>query len=154
MTIALTLVTRLLDSIFKIFKAYLPYEVYKYLAVGGICFFLNFVIFHLCYYIAYRNISWILSTAKLSVFSAYAVTLPLGFWLNSFYVFPHTTLSFAAKFFRFVSSNVLSGILTAFLIDILITTFISPIPLFYVFTVAAVQYGNFFVQKKFTFRKC
>lgn len=88
--------SRSLDSFlyffYRIFKKWLPYEVYAYLAVGGLNTALNILIFAVFYeWMVPKQGIWILDftiqSYSIALLLAFFATIPTGFWLSKNFAF-------------------------------------------------------------------
>lgn len=88
--------SRSLDSFlyffYRIFKKWLPYDVYAYLAVGGLNTALNILIFAVFYeWILPKQGIWILDftiqSYSIALLLAFFATIPTGFWLSKNFAF-------------------------------------------------------------------
>lgn len=88
--------SRSLDSFlyffYRIFKKWVPYDVYAYLAVGGLNTALNILIFAVFYeWILPKQGIWILDftiqSYSIALLLAFFATIPTGFWLSKNFAF-------------------------------------------------------------------
>ncbi|WP_200977579.1 GtrA family protein [Echinicola sp. 20G] len=85
-------IERFLALFYPVFKKLLPYQVYAYLAVGGINTALNILLFILFF-------QWILpiegmaiggygiASYTIALLMAFLITIPTGFWLSKYFAF-------------------------------------------------------------------
>ena len=146
----------IIDVFYPLFRSILSQTVYRYLAVGGICFFTNFCIFHVSYYLFYQKyqISYPHFPSHFFALStSMCFTIPIGFFLNRVYVFANSRLLSQVQFIRYVISTVVTVILSAFLLDFLVATLELNLTIAFLVNVVTIQLMNYFVQKKFSFQE-
>ncbi|NQX43053.1 GtrA-like protein [Pedobacter steynii] len=147
---------RMLDLFYPLFKSFISHRVYRYLAVGGVCFLINFCVFHFSYYLVCAHGNYrvlFLKPHNQSVLTSLCITLPIGFYLNRNFVFKDSMLEKNIQFFRYISSTIINAGLFAFLIDFLVTKVQWNVTLIYMFGVFVVQFFNYFIQRDISFNK-
>lgn len=142
----------ILNFPYFLFKKILPYKLYRYLAVAGLCFFFNFIVFHLIYY-GMANQIGISSSMILGIACSSIITLWLGFKLNQFYVFPRSTLKYASQKIRYVSSNLIASVMSALILRYLVEVLKINLTLSFFLSIICVQSLNFFIQNFYSFKK-
>ncbi|TCC90604.1 hypothetical protein EZ428_15165 [Pedobacter frigiditerrae] len=143
-----------LDVFYPIFKNVLTFEVYRYLAVGGICFFLNFSIFHLSYYFIYSKYLYqtpLFEPYFLALLTSLSFTLPAGFYLNKNFVFKGSHLKLRTQLLRYSFTTIGTVILSKILMDIMVGTLSLNLTASFLLNVFIVQFANFIVQKNLSF---
>ncbi len=144
----------LIDLLFPLFKRVLSKQVYRYLAAGGICFALNFTIFHLSYYFFYlfpRSLNTYLSKHTFSLLASMSITIFVGFYLNRKFVFSGSYLDKKVQFFRYTSSTILATVASILLMDLFVDILQWNITVSFLSNIILVQLLNFFVQSYFSF---
>jgi len=151
----------IIDLIYPAFKKLMPYNVYSYLAVGGMNTALNIAIFSFLFKIVlpkqgifFGNFQ--VSSPNIALFVAFLITVPTGFWLTQNFAFAHAkgdkkeNSKQGFKYFLVVLQGLASD---ALLLNILISFLhFSPI-LAKVFSTLIVLTLNYLLQKHFTFKK-
>lgn len=151
-----TIGANIIDIFYPIFRSFLSHLVYRYLAVGGICFFTNFCIFHLSYYFIYQRyqISYMhLPSHFFALTTSMCFTVPIGFHLNKMYVFANSRLLNQTQLIRYVLTTIATVIISAVLLDFLVTILKINITIAFLTNVVTIQLLNYFVQKKFSFQQ-
>ncbi|KIA92229.1 hypothetical protein OC25_17465 [Pedobacter kyungheensis] len=144
----------ILDIFFPLFKKIIPFELYRYLAVGGICFLINFSVFHLTYFLLLdknSNEMFFLNNNMKSLMASMSITLPIGFFLNKNFVFD-SSLTKGSSFLRYGISTIASVYFSKNLLDYLVIYLNWNLTLSFLFTTASIQTLNYFFQKKVSFR--
>jgi putative flippase GtrA len=143
-----------LDLPYPIFKRLMSFELYRYLAVGGICFLLNMMIFHIVYYylLHYTPTENIFFNNNLkSLLSSMCVTVPTGFYLIKNFVFS-SVLNEKKQFFRYSISSIASVFLSKKLLDFFIINLHLQVTIALLLSITIIQVGNFFFQRKVSFK--
>jgi putative flippase GtrA len=151
-----TVGANMIDIFYPIFRLFLSHLVYRYLAVGGICFFTNFCMFHISYHFIYQRhqISFLhLPSHFFSLTTSMCFTIPIGFYLNKMYVFANSKLLNQTQLIRYVLSTVATVAMSTILLDILITALKINITIAFIANVVIIQLLNYFIQKKFSFKQ-
>jgi putative flippase GtrA len=149
-----------LELFYPLFKRTFSFEVYAYLAVGGLNTAFNILIFAGLYQfvLPLRGFSigdFVIPASTTSLMVAFIVTLPTGFWLAKHFAFRQDeskstkTLWQLGKYFLVV----LQGLATDYLLLMVLITWggIHPIVAKVISTVVVLTF-NFLLQKNFTFR--
>jgi putative flippase GtrA len=81
-----------LDFIYPIFKNFLPYQIYAYLAVGAINTALNIALFAIFFQFVLPKSGIVingfpLASYTVSLLIAFMITVPTGFWLAKYFAF-------------------------------------------------------------------
>ncbi|WP_180277229.1 GtrA family protein [Chryseobacterium sp. 52] len=132
----------------------MSFQVYRYLAVGGVCFFINFCIFHLTYFflLKYKAVDMSIFNNNLkSLIVSLTVTIPVGFYLNRNFVFDGL-LEWKGQLWRYITTILASVYLSKILLDFFIIRLEWSVTLSFLLNIAIVQFVNFFVQKKISFK--
>ncbi|WP_339876627.1 GtrA family protein [uncultured Algoriphagus sp.] len=150
-----------LKLLYPLFKKWLPYEVYAYLAVGAINTALNIILFALLYeFILPRegfNIQGFnIASYTIALLIAFFVTIPTGFWLSKNFAFKDATSGTKRttnQLFKYILV-VGQGLGSDYLILKALILFLSMQPtIAKIFSTVIVLTVNFLLQKYFTFRK-
>lgn len=147
---SLNTIRPVLDIFYCLFSRILPFKVYRYLAVGGICFSANFVIFH-CSYYYFKHHAVSLAPHIAALLCSLSVTVFLGYYLNNRFVFTTGTLSQRSKLFRYCFTTIAGVIVSTYLLGFLVSMGIN-ITVSFLLNIAIVQCLNYFVQKGFSFK--
>jgi putative flippase GtrA len=143
-----------LDLLYPFFKRFMSFEVYRYLAVGGICFFLNIIVFHVTFYYLSRigsNENVFFNNNFKSLLASMSVTLPTGFLLTKYFVFK-SSLSKDKQFLRYSLSTIMTVYLSKKILDFLIIDLHCQVTVSLLLSIAFIQAVNFFFQKKISFQ--
>ncbi|RQO64392.1 hypothetical protein DBR40_25545 [Pedobacter sp. KBW01] len=145
------IISKTLDIFFPLFKKVMTKEVYRFLAVGGVCFFLNFCIFHSSYFFLYKDNFHPVKPHTLALLSSLSITIFVGYFLNRSYVFVTKEANEQRQFFRYFLTTILNVLISIYLLDFLIMAKIN-VTIAFILNVVIVQTINFFVQKNFSFK--
>jgi putative flippase GtrA len=155
------IIQQLLNLFYPLFKKFMPFQVYAYLAVGGANTLFNIGLFTVCYlwlsaspvYIASFNIS--LLAVEIATIISFIASVFTGFWLSKNFAFTdavnekkETTKQFGKYSFvalqgQFSDYLITKGLIVAFGINATIA---------YVASTVIMLVINFFLQKYYTFR--
>jgi len=155
------IITFFLNLFYRLFRKFLPYQLYAYLAVGALNTILNIVIFALCYHfilpkagVSIMGVHFESYTINLVI--AFLITVPTGFWLARTFAFEVgvTEKTDSSKKLIKYFLVVLQGLGTDYLImKTLIVVFrVEPTLAKIISTVIALSI-NYLLQKYFTFVK-
>lgn len=157
--------SRSLDSFlyffYRIFKKWLPYDVYAYLAVGGLNTALNILIFAVFYeWILPKQGIWILDftiqSYSIALLLAFFATIPTGFWLSKNFAFKQAEEPLKKtpkQLFKYLLV-VGQGLGSDYLILKSLVLFLEMEPtLAKLISTGIVLTVNFLLQKYFTFKK-
>lgn len=157
--------SRSLDSFlyffYRIFKKWLPYDVYAYLAVGGLNTALNILIFAVFYeWILPKQGIWILNftiqSYSIALLLAFFATIPTGFWLSKNFAFKQAEEPLKKtpkQLFKYLLV-VGQGLGSDYLILKSLVLFLEMEPtLAKLISTGIVLTVNFLLQKYFTFKK-
>lgn len=157
--------SRSLDSFlyffYRIFKKWLPYDVYAYLAVGGLNTALNILIFAVFYeWILPKQGIWILDftiqSYSIALLLAFFATIPTGFWLSKNFAFKQAEEPLKKtpkQLFKYLFV-VGQGLGSDYLILKSLVLFLEMEPtLAKLISTGIVLTVNFLLQKYFTFKK-
>ena len=140
-------VADLLDIFYFLFKKVMSHHLYRYLAIGGICFFLNFLIFNTTYhYFFLINTNWLNRHTK-ALFCSMLITLPTGFILTKTYLFDSGKLNFITYFIKYSTTTIICVIATKLILDVFLLVFHWNVMFSYLIAIISVQTANFFVQR-------
>lgn len=135
-------------------KPFMSERVYVYLAVGGICFFINFMVFHVSFYFIYVKLTNpIIPPSIAAILSSLSFTLPIGFYMNLNFVFFGSKLSKQIQFIRYVISTILGVFASGFLIKFFISDLKWNVTVSFLLNMMIIQTINYFVQMYFSFKK-
>lgn len=141
-----------LDIFYPCVRGLLTYEIYKYLIVGGLCFIINSLIFHISYYYVISTQNVILSKHFQSQLASLCITIPIGFLLNKKYVFFTPKNKSKIQFIFYLLTTLITVVVYTIVLDFLISNLALNATFSFSFTIIIVQFINFFVQKKITFK--
>lgn len=157
--------SRSLDSFlyffYRIFKKWVPYDVYAYLAVGGLNTALNILIFAVFYeWILPKQGIWILDftiqSYSIALLLAFFATIPTGFWLSKNFAFKQAEEPLKKtpkQLFKYLLV-VGQGLGSDYLILKSLVLFLEMEPtLAKLISTGIVLTVNFLLQKYFTFKK-
>lgn len=149
-----------LDLIFPIFKRFLPYQVYAYLAVGAINTILNIVLFAVLFQLVLPQSGVVIAgfsvaSYTISLLVAFMVTVPTGFWLAKYFAFKQenqNSQKSGRELFRYFLV-VLQGLGTDYLIMRGLIVFMALYPtIAKIISTVLVLTLNYLLQKHFTFK--
>lgn len=154
------LIQGILDLFYPIFKKAMPYQVYAYLAVGGINTALNIFLFIVLFqYIIPQGklpvLGYDIESYTISLLIAFIVTVPTGFWLSKYFAFYSDELNRGKSLIQLIKYFfvVLQGLVSDWLILKGLIVFFDIYPtIAKVLSTAIVLTMNFILQKYFTFR--
>ena len=150
-----------LRLLYPLFKKWLPYEVYAYLAVGAINTALNIILFAVLYEIilpkqGFSIQGFNIASYTIALLIAFFVTIPTGFWLSKNFAFKDAasgTKRTTNQLFKYILV-VGQGLGSDYLILKALILFLSMQPtIAKIFSTVIVLTVNFLLQKYFTFRK-
>jgi putative flippase GtrA len=150
-----------LQLFYPIFKKWLAYDVYAYLAVGAINTALNIILFAVLYeFILPKEGSLIggytIASYTIALFVAFFVTIPTGFWLSKNFAFKSVAVGSkktTKQLFKYILV-VGQGLGSDYLILKGLILFFSMQPtVAKIFSTVIVLTVNFMLQKYFTFKK-
>lgn len=149
-----------LDLIFPIFKRFLPYQVYAYLAVGAINTILNIVLFAVLFQFVLPQsgvviAGFLVASYTISLLVAFMVTVPTGFWLTKYFAFrreDQNSQKSGRQLYRYFLV-VLQGLGTDYLIMKGLIIFVGLYPtIAKIISTVLVLTLNYLLQKHFTFK--
>lgn len=137
----------------------LSFQVYSYLVIGVFNTLLNGLIFHLFYYYillplhAEGYMPSFFQLHSVALLLAFCCSMPMAFWLTKTFTFQGSSLATKQQFFRY--AYVLSqGLFFEYLIVRLFVEVLNIEATLSKFSASGiVAFGNFFLQKYFTFKK-
>jgi putative flippase GtrA len=150
-----------LKFFYPIFKKWLAYDVYAYLAVGAINTALNIILFAILYEFILHKEGWLIggytiASYTIALFIAFLATIPTGFWLSKNFAFKSAS-SGAKKTTKQLFKYILvvgQGLGSDYLILKGLILFLSMEPtVAKIFSTVIVVTVNFMLQKYFTFKK-
>tara|TARA_R110002020_G_scaffold125370_1_gene282560 strand:+ start:185 stop:676 length:492 start_codon:yes stop_codon:yes gene_type:complete len=150
-----------LQLFYPLFKKWLPYEVYAYLAVGAINTALNIILFALLYEFilpkdGFSIQDFNIASYTIALLIAFFVTIPTGFWLSKNFAFKDAasgakkTTQQLFKYILVVGQGLGSDYL---ILKTLILFFDMQPTVAKIFSTVIVLTVNFLLQKYFTFKK-
>lgn len=149
-----------LDAIYPIFKKVLPYQVYAYLAVGGINTVSNILIFAIFFQFVLPKpgitiASFMVASYTVSLLIAFIITVPTGFWLAKYFAFRgahENTQKNGQQLFKYFLV-VLQGLGTDYLLMKGLIVFFGLYPtIAKIISTVIVLTLNYLLQKHFTFK--
>ncbi len=151
-----SLTEKMLDIFYPMLRGVMTKQVYRFLAVGGVCFAVNILIFYISYhwvYLPYDISTKPLPSYMFAFFTSLSITILLGFFLNYYFVFYGSILERRVQFFRFSYSTLLEAIAGYFLMRFFVEIFLWFPSLALIINVAIVQTVNYFIQRDYSFKK-
>jgi len=146
------------DFFYPPFKKYIPQQTFRYAVCGGANMCLSLALYPLLYHFVFKktlfSLPFITFTPHVaSLFAVSLITLPIGFYLSMFVVFPGSHLRRRVQFARYF----LITICNVFLNYILLKLFVDVLHWYatpsYYLTVAIVVTFTYLTQRHFTFRQ-
>jgi putative flippase GtrA len=148
---------KVIDSLYFVFRRFMPLKTYRYAVCGGanLAFdiFLYFIFYNFIF--AKQNVDLyfvVLSPHIASLFFVFPITFTTGFLLNKFVTFTGSNLPWKVQFFRYfvvgMGALLLSYVAMKLFVDLL---GIYPTPSRLITVVIAVVY-SYILQNKFSFR--
>ncbi|KKO89637.1 MULTISPECIES: GtrA family protein [Sphingobacterium] len=155
------IITLFLNLFYRLFKKFIPYQLYAYLAVGALNTILNILIFVLSYHFILPKAGLAVAgvhfeSYTISLVIAFLITVPTGFWLARTFAFEAgiTEKTEGAKKLIKYFIVVLQGLGTDYLImKTLIVVFRAEPTLAKIISTAITLSINYILQKYFTFVK-
>lgn len=150
-----------LQLIYPIFRKWLAYDVYAYLAVGALNTALNILIFAVLYEFVLPKTGFDLAGYNIASYTvaliiAFLATIPTGFWLSKNFAFKSSSTN-AKKTTKQLFKYILvvgQGLGSDYLILKVLILFLAMEPtLAKIFSTMIVLTVNFLLQKYFTFKK-
>ena len=150
-----------LQLFYPIFRKWLAYDVYAYLAVGAINTALNILLFAVFYEFILPKEGWIvdgytIASYTIALLLAFFITIPTGFWLSKNFAFRSASTG-AKKTGKQLFKYILvvgQGLGSDYLILKGLILFLNMEPtLAKIFSTVIVLTVNFLLQKYFTFKK-
>ena len=152
------LIQKLLELFYPIFKRFLPFEIYAYLAVGAGNTVLNIVLFTLFYKLIlqqehYTIASFTFAGYTLALIIAFVLTVPTGYWLSKTFAFTQAAKEKMGKQLGKYFLVVLQGVISDYLIFKALIVFMNVEPVTAkVLSTVIVLTINYLLQKYFTFK--
>lgn len=153
-------IDRFLHFFYPLFRRWIPYEVYAYLAVGAINTALNILLFAVLYEFVLPKEGWNIydfniASYTIALLIAFFATIPTGFWLSKNFAFKNSesgAKKTGLQLFKYVLV-VGQGLGSDYLILKGLILFLSMEPtIAKIFSTIIVLTVNFLLQKYFTFR--
>jgi putative flippase GtrA len=150
-----------LQLFYPIFKKWLSYEVYAYLAVGAMNTALNIIFFAVLYEFILSKDGWVIKGYSIASYTialliAFLITIPTGFWLSKNFAFKSVTVG-SKKTTKQLLKYILvvgQGLGSDYLILKGLILFAAMEPtMAKIFSTVIVLTFNFLLQKYFTFKK-
>ncbi len=150
----------IIDMIYPLFKKFMPFPIYSYLAVGGINTALNILIFSGLYHFLLPKSGLDLGFYKMESYSialiiAFLLTIPTGFWLTQNFAFAESKgdkkqdAKQGFRYFLVVSQGLISDYL---LLNFLVVYVKFSPDLAKIVSTIIVLTLNYLLQKHFTFK--
>jgi putative flippase GtrA len=154
------IIQRILDFMYPFFKRILPYQVYSYLAVGGINTAINILIYVLLYEVILPKEGVIINDFNIASYTialmiSFFITIPTGFWLSKNFAFKtqddltYKNNNQLFKYFLVVSQGLGSDYI---LLKVCIELFNIQPSIAKIISTIIVLSLNFLLQKYFTFK--
>lgn len=154
------IITNLLRLLYPVFKKWLPYQVYAYLAIGAVNTALNIILFAVFYQfilpepgITINN--YMVASYTIALLLAFIITVPTGFWLSKNFAFNNSENNKKEnkKQFGKYFLVVLQGLGSDYLIMKTLIVFMGIYPtVAKIISTVIVLTLNFLLQKYFTFK--
>jgi putative flippase GtrA len=153
-------ITHLLKLLYPVFKKWLPYQVFAYLAIGALNTLLNIVLFAVFYQIILPEPgitvnNYLVASYTIALMIAFVLTVPTGFWLSKNFAFidAANNVKENKKQFGKYFLVVLQGLGSDYLIMKTLIVFLGIYPtVAKVISTVIVLTLNFLLQKYFTFK--
>lgn len=145
---------KFLDFLYPVFRKFIPFELYRFLAVGGVCFVLNFAVFHLSYLYVFRywhHASFFLQPHFYALLASMSVTILVGFYMNKKFVFKGAVLGVSIQFRRFAISSFVLVIASKLLLDLMVIVWGWNLTVSFIANTVLIQTVNFLFQKRISF---
>ncbi len=115
----------IIDIIYPLFKNFLSLQTFRYAACGGVNTLLDICLFSISYNLIIRKhdvtIGFITMSPHIaSLFLAFCITLPTGFYLNRYVVFQQSGLRRRSQLFRYVLVTLICIVLNYILLKIFV----------------------------------
>jgi putative flippase GtrA len=154
--IVFTVLGKMLDSIYPIFRSVLPKSTFRYLACGGSNAILDFILFYLIYNYILKSLNlqisfWTITPHIASLFFSLIITMPIGYLLSKHIVF-RTESKNKEQLLRYIIVVLISMILNYLLMKLFVEKlYFSPI-LSKISTTLFIIIFNYIGQKKIAFQ--
>jgi len=101
------IILRMIDFFHPLFKRLMPLQTFRYAACGGVNTLLDISLFSISYHYIFKkhlvNLGLItISPHIAAMFLDLSITLPIGFYLNRYVVFPQSGLKGRSQLFRYI----------------------------------------------------
>ena len=151
-------ILKIIDFFYPPFRRLMPIETFRYAACGGGNTLLSLCIFTLCYNFVYDKTYvelpyFTLQPHSASLFTAFIITFPIGFFLARNIVFSTSTLRGRKQLFRYFITAMLSLVLNYINLKIMVEYWHFYPSVAQVINTVVVVTVSFLSQKYFAFRK-
>lgn len=151
------------DFFYPPFRRFLPLQLFRYAVCGGANMALGMLLYPLLYNFVFKQYAfvetslWGISIAikpeNAALLCNFLVTLPLGFYLSMYVVFPGSHLRRRIQFIRYFIVAIINLALNYLLMKLFVRVFgWFPTPSYWTTVVIVVAF-TYFVQRSFTFRQ-
>lgn len=157
-----TLIRKILDFFYPVFKRFIPLETYYYAACGGGNLVLSWILFFFFYQFIFKksvvhgqffsNYQLTFSAYTLSAACCFIITFVIGFLLMKYVVFVDSELKGRIQLFRYGLSSLLSAILSWILLKFFIEILMIYPSISNVVASLIVVVFSYLMQRKFTFK--
>lgn len=149
--------TSFIDWFYPAFRRFVPLQVFRYLACGGINWVVTSVVFWVVYNFIFgkRNLDFggfVVASHTAALGICIPLSFALGFWMQRGVSFRDSTLRGRTQLFRYFLAGIVSALITWGLEKLLVEVWgVYPTPAFMMIYLTTAVAG-FLVQKHFTFR--
>lgn len=152
-------ILNLVDFFYPPFRKILPIQTFRYAVCGGGNMALNILLFSAFFHFLFEKelvflpFHLVLNAYTASLFTAFCITFPIGFYLSMFVVFPGSHLRRRVQFFRYFMIVLCNIFLNYSLLKLFVEVFHwFPTPSYIVDTILVVAF-TYFSQRYFSFRQ-
>ena len=150
-------VTSFIDYFYPPFRKLMPLQTFRYIACGGGNTLLDIIIYYCSYHYVLREQNLhtpliVISPYIAAFFIAFAVSFPMGFYLNRNVVFTGSTLTSRVQLFRYFLLVVICILLNYIFIKLFVEQFHFYPTVAKILTTVIVVSFSYLTQKHFTFK--
>lgn len=147
-----------IDFFYPPFRRFIPLQTFRYIACGGGNTVLDILIYYVSYnFILQKQVVHLggiaISAPIMAFFMAFAVSFPLGFYLNRTIVFHDSNLRGRVQLFRYLLLVLVNILLNYTFIKLFVESFGIYPTMAKILTTAIVVTFSYLAQRNYTFRK-
>ncbi len=152
------IILKTVDFFYPPFRRFMPLQLFRYAVCGGANMALGMLLYPIFYnFIFAKELVYtdliVISPHIASLLSNFAITLPIGFYLSMYVVFPGSDLRRRIQFTRYFAVAIINLLLNYGLMKLFVEVFgWFPTPSYWITVVLVVTF-TYIVQKNFTFRR-